>query len=45
MERVRDDPFVGLYDIQEDTVQTLGADLGLLKKKIGDQVNLNIMPD
>ena len=45
MERVRDDPFVGLYDIQEGTVQTLGADLGLLEKKIGDQVDLNIMPD
>ena len=46
-ERVRDDkddPF-GLDDIEENTVQTLGADLAGLKEKLGDQVDLNITPD
>ena len=40
----KDDPF-GLNDIEEDTIQTLGADLAVLKEKFGDEVDLNITPD
>ena len=37
MERVRDDedaPFTGLINIKEVTLQTLGADLAVLKKNL-----------
>ena len=39
MERVlidKDDPFVNLDDIEEYSVQTLGADLAFLTEKFGD---------
>ena len=40
-----DDPFAGLDDIEEDTVQTLGVDLAVLKERFGDQVDLKITPN
>ena len=39
-----DDPF-GLDDIEEDSIQTLEADLAYLKKTFGNQVDLNITVD
>ena len=41
-----DDPLDTLDDIEEDSVQTLGANLAfLMKERFGDQVNPNIMLD
>ena len=34
-----DDPFTGLDDIEEDTVQTLEANIAVLKEKFGDHVD------
>ena len=47
-EKVRDeedDPFADLNDIEKNTVQTFGADLDFLKRKLGAQVDLNITPN
>ena len=33
---VEDDPFAGLDETEEDTVQTLEANLAVLKEKFGD---------
>ena len=40
-----DDPFVGLDKIEEDTVQTLEANLAILKEKSGDQIDADITSD
>ena len=40
-----DDPFAGLDEIEEDTVQTLKANLALLKEKFGDQIDADITSD
>ena len=40
-----DDPFAGLDDIEEDSVQKLGADLAFLKERFGNQVDPNIALD
>ena len=46
MERAEEyDPFTSLDDIEEDSVQTLGADLAFLKEKCGNQVDYNISLD
>ena len=48
MERVlndEDDPFTGLDDIKEDTVQTLGAYIAVLKETFGDHVDADITTD
>ena len=48
MERVlndEDDPFTGLDDIEEDTVQTLEANIAVLKEKFGDHVDADITTD
>ena len=48
MEKVlndKDDPFAGLDEIEEDTVQTLKANLALLKEKFGDQIDADITND
>ena len=46
MERPEEyDPFTSLDDIEEDSVQTLGADLAFLKEKFGNQVDYNISLD
>ena len=37
-----DDPFTGLDDIEEDTVQTLEANIAVLKEKFGDHVDADI---
>ena len=37
-----DDPFTGLDDIEEDTVQTLEANIAVLKEKLGDHVDADI---
>ena len=37
-----DDPFAGLDEIEEDTVQTLEANLAVLKENFGDQIDANI---
>ena len=45
MEKVlndEDDPFAGLNEIEEDTVQSLEANLAVLKEKLGDQINADI---
>ena len=45
MEKVlndKDDPFAGLDEIEEDTVQTLEANLAVLKENFGDQIDANI---
>ena len=39
------DLFSSLDDIDEDTVQTVTADLAVFKEKFGDQVDLNITLD
>ena len=40
-----DEPFAGLDDIEEDSVQTLGTDLSFLKERFGDQVDHKITLD
>ena len=40
-----DDPFTGLDDIEEDTVQTLEANITVLKEKFGDHVDADITTD
>ena len=40
-----DDPFAGLDEIDEDTVQTLEANLDVLKEKSGDQIDADITSD
>ena len=40
-----DDPFTGLDDIEEDTVQTLEANIAVLKEKFGDHVDADIKTD
>ena len=40
-----DDPFAGLDEIEEDTVQTLEANLAVLKEKFGDQIDADITSD
>ena len=39
------DPFAGLDEIEEDTVQTLEANLTVLKEKFGDQIDADINGD
>ena len=41
------DPFKGLEDndVEEDPVQTLGADLSILKERFADQIDADISPD
>ena len=39
------DPFAGLDEIEEDTVQTLEANLAVLKEKFGDQIDADITSD
>ena len=39
------DPFTGLDDIEEDTVQTLEANIAVLKEKFGDYVGADITTD
>ena len=41
----KDDPFVGLDDIEQDSIQTFQADLAFLKERLGDHVNPNITLD
>ena len=41
VEKVLNDPF----EIEEDTVQTLEANLGVLKEKFGDQIDAGITSD
>ena len=41
----KDDPFVGLDDIEQDSIQTLRADLAFLKERLGDHVDPNITLD
>ena len=41
----KDDPFAGLDEIEEDTVQTLEANLAVLKEKFGDQIDADITSD
>ena len=48
MEKVlndEDDSFAGLDEIKEDTVQTLEANLAVLKEKLGDQIDADITSD
>ena len=40
-----DDPFPGLNDIEEDTVQTLEANIAVLKERFGDHVDADITTD
>ena len=40
-----DDPFAGLDEIDDDTVQTLEANLAVLKEKSGDQIDADITSD
>ena len=40
-----DDPFTGLDDIEEDKVQTLEANIAVLKEKFGDHVDADITTD
>ena len=40
-----DDPFAGLDEIERDTVQTLEANLAVLKEKFGDQIDADITSD
>ena len=40
-----DDPFTGLDDIEEDTVQTLEANIAVLKEKFVDHVDADITTD
>ena len=40
-----DDSFAGLDEIEEDTVQTLEANLAVLKEKFGDQIDADITSD
>ena len=40
-----DDSFAGLDEIKEDTVQTLEANLAVLKEKLGDQIDADITSD
>ena len=40
-----DDPFTGLDDIEEDTFQTLEANIAVLKEKFGDRVDADITTD
>ena len=40
-----DDPFAGLDEIEEDTVQALKANLAVLKEKFGDQIDADITSD
>ena len=40
-----DDPFTGLDDIEEDTVQTLEANIAVLKEKFGGHVDADITTD
>ena len=40
-----DDPFAGLDEIEEDTVQTLQANLRVLKEKFGNQIDAHITID
>ena len=37
-----DDPFAGLDEIEEDTVQALEANLAVMKEKSGDQIDADI---
>ena len=39
------DPFAGLDEIEEDTVQTLETNLAVLKEKFGDQIDADITSD
>ena len=41
----KDDRFTGLDDIEEDTVQTLEANIAVLKEKFGDHVDVDITTD
>ena len=48
MEKVLHDedvPFPGLNEIEEDTFQTLEANLAVLKEKFGDQIDADITSD
>ena len=48
MEKVlndKDDPFAGLDEIEEDTVQTLKANLAVFKEKFGDEIDADINSD
>ena len=38
----KDDPFVCLDEIEEDTAQTLEDNLAVLKKKFGDQIDADV---
>ena len=38
----KNDPFADLGEIEENTIQTLEANLALLKEKIGDQIDADI---
>ena len=42
-----EDPFIGLEDddVEEDPVQTLGADLSILKERFADQIDADISLD
>ena len=40
-----DDPFAGLDEIEEDTVQALEANFPVLKEKFGDQIDADITSD
>ena len=40
-----DDPFAGLDEIDDNTVQTLEANLAVLKEKSGDQIDADITSD
>ena len=40
-----DDPFAGLDDIEEDTVQTLEANIAVLKEKFSDHVDADFTTD
>ena len=40
-----DDPFAGLDEIDEDTVQTMEANLAALKEEFGDQTDAHITSD
>ena len=40
-----DEPFAGLNEIEEDTVQSLEVNLAVLKEKFGDQIDADITSD
>lgn len=41
----KDDPFVGLDDIEQNSIQTLWDDLAFLKERLGNHVDPNITLD